>query len=181
MAMTAPTLLQEHLPHNMVISEEDAEFEEDDDIAYARDHNVDAFAANKQLQNGLEGQGDDMGENGVADAGALSDLTDEDAEGEEDEEVGALDQSVGMNEDTEEEEDDEIEGVGAVKIQPKGMEDDDGSIASIQDDDDDDDSASDAAAELSGKDSDADSEVEAEWAQGEDEEDIVETGRNSCV
>lgn len=176
MAMMASTLVQEHLPQSMATSEEDAEFEEDDEMAYGHDNNADTYAASNQLQNGLITQADTemTGEENDEEEDALSedDLTDEDADGEVDDEAGGR----GHSGDMEEEEDDEEEGVGAVKIQPRGMADDDESVASIPDDEE---SASDVELE-SEKDSDADSEVEAEWAQGEDD-DVADTNRNSCV
>jgi histone acetyltransferase SAS3 len=178
--MAAAALMEQELQHSMATSEEDADYEEDDEAVAA---NADAFAANKQLHNGmLQGRGHE-GDNEDEDAEGDSD---EDAEGEEDDEMADAAQNNDDDEEDEEDEEDDDEdddedgeGVGAVKIQPGLSEDDDEDVlpgsdeesaASVDDADDDDES----------KDS-TDAEVEAQWEPAAEEEDEEPTNPNRCM
>lgn len=51
--MAAAVLVEEELQHSMATSEEDAEFEEDDELAPDVLQEAEAFAANNQLHSGL--------------------------------------------------------------------------------------------------------------------------------
>ena len=167
-------LMEEELQNSMATSEEDAEFEEDDELA--ADMNADAYAANNQLHNGMAGaqsEGDedeDDEEEEEEEEGDEEDLTDEDAEGEEDDEMA---DQPNVEEEDESEEDDEDgdedgEGVGAVKIQPGLLEDDDEDAVSGSDDEEEESAAS-ADDDDESKDS-TDAEVEVEWEPTAEEE-----------
>ena len=163
----------------MAISEEDAEFEEDDELVADIMAEPDAFAANNQLHNGMlaeQSAGDDYDEE-VEENGDEDMLSAEDGEG--DEMAGSA-ANNGGGESDEVDEDEDGEGVGAVKIQPglldeddedavSGSEDDDeGSVASLEDDD------------LS-KDS-TDNEAEVEWVSNKDAEEEEEpVNPNRCM
>jgi histone acetyltransferase SAS3 len=176
--MAAAMLMEEELQNS--ISEEDAEFEEDDELAV--DMLGDEFAANNQLHNGMlanvpqsedgEGEDEEDGEDEM--------LSDEDAEGEEDEEMV---DSPNNGDESEEEEGSEGgsegasdgEGVGAVKIQPgldsgpeslSGSEDDEGSVASGDDGE--------------SKDS-TDAEVEVEWDPAAEDDEEEPANPNRCM
>ena len=79
--------MEEELQQSMATSEEDAEFEEEDELAadILADH-ADAFAANNQLHNGML-QEPSEGDEGEEDESEEEMLSDEDAEGEEDDEM----------------------------------------------------------------------------------------------
>ncbi|KAH8812004.1 putative histone acetyltransferase mst2 [Xylogone sp. PMI_703] len=179
--MAAAALRDEEIQSAMVTSEEDAEFEEDDELA------VDSAAseANNQLQNGMR----DVEEDGGNDD---DDLTDEDAEGEEDDEMAGIGMNVGDDEGEEEgedndereeeddeeedEDDDDAEGVGAVKIQPGQEDDDEEAALSVSDEE----SAS-SVEDNESKDS-TDAEAEAEWEPAADEEEEEEQANpNRCI
>ena len=179
--MSATTgLVEDALQHGLATSEEDAEYEEDDMVDDLMAENENAVAANYQLQNGLNGNNDEV-------ASEDDDLSTEheqamltDAEGEDEDMPDSPAIIEEGSEDEEEEEDGE--GVGAVKINPKpGIveedeevlsatdEEDDESVASMDDEDDDDESKGSSDAEL-----------EAEWkSAGEEEEEIANPNR--CV
>ena len=186
--MAAAALLEEELQNSLATSEEDAEFEEDDELAAElMGDNADAYAANIQLQNGMaqataEIEVDE--EDGMEDEEAM--ISDEDAEGEEDDEMADPTSNNGEVDEEEEEEeeasedddeDEDGEGVGAVKIQPGLLEDDedaalgsedDESAASIEDDDESKDST--------------DAEVEEQWEQAAEEEEEDEPANpNRCM
>ena len=187
--MAAAALLEEELQNSLATSEEDAEFEEDDELAAElMADNADAYAANVQLQNGMaEATAEievDEEEDGMEDEEAM--MSDEDAEGEEDDETAdptSNNDEVDEEEEEEEEasedddEDEDGEGVGAVKIQPGLLEDDedaalgsedDESAASIEDDDESKDST--------------DAEVEEQWEQAAEEEEEDEPANpNRCM
>jgi histone acetyltransferase SAS3 len=183
--MTAAALLEEELQNSLATSEEDAEFEEDDELAAElMGDNADAYAANIQLQNGMAeatAEVEEDEEDGMEDEEAM--ISDEDAEGEEDDEMADPASNNGEAEEEEEEEasedddeDEDGEGVGAVKIQPGLLEDDEDaalgsedeeSAASIEDDE--------------SKDS-TDAEVEEQWEQAaEEEEDDEPANPNRCM
>ena len=173
--MAAAVLMEEELQHSMATSEEDAEFEEDDELGGdIGEDNADSFAANNQLHNGMmteRSEGDESN-------GEEAMLSDEDAEGEEDDEMVEL---VPHNdeEDSEEEddEDEDGEGVGAVKIQPGLLEDDEEVMSGTEDDDDE----SVGSMDDGSKDS-TDNEVEVEWEPAaEEEEEPANPNRCMCV
>jgi histone acetyltransferase SAS3 len=138
--------------------------------------NADAYAANIQLHSGMaravtEDEGDEADEEAM--------LSDEDAEGEDDDEMVDPALHNGHTEDDEDaSEDDEDEGVGAVKIQPGLLDDDEDAVlgsddeesaASIPDDDD----------ESKGS---TDAEVEEQWEQAAEEEEEEEPANpNRCM
>jgi histone acetyltransferase SAS3 len=184
--MVAAALLEEQLQNSLATSEEDAEFEEDDDLAAdLMADNADAYAVSIQLQNGMaeainDEEGDeDEDEDAMEDEEAI--LSDEDAEGEEDDDLADPASHNGEVDEDEEEasdEDDDEEGVGAVKIQPGLLEDDEDvasaseeeeSAASIEDDDESKDST--------------DAEVEEQWQQAAEEEEDEEepVNPNRCM
>ena len=177
--MAAAALMEQELQHSMATSEEDADFEEDDEAV-----NADAFAANKQLHNGmLEGRDQEEDDEDEGEEGD----SDEDAEGEEDDEIADAapnnddDEEEGEEDDEEddEDEDEDGEGVGAVKIQPGLSEEEDEdalpgsdeeSAASADEVDDDDES----------KES-TDVEVEAQWEPAAEDEEEEPTNPNRCM
>jgi histone acetyltransferase SAS3 len=172
--MAAAVLMEEELQHSMATSEEDAEFEEDDELAAdTLGENSDEFAANNQLHNGMLAQSEDeAGEDDEM-------LSDEDAEGEEDDEMA--DSGPNNEEDSEEEEDEDEdgEGVGAVKIQPGGLVDDDEEALSGTDDEEE-------ASAVSGEDDDeskdsTDAEVEVEWDPTAEDEEEEPANPNRCM
>ncbi|KAI9049128.1 hypothetical protein LZ554_006976 [Drepanopeziza brunnea f. sp. 'monogermtubi'] len=184
--MAAAVLMEEVLPHSMATSEDDAEFEEDDEIAADGMADAEAFAANNQLHNGLleqiEGRGYDEGEeNGT------EELSDHDAEGEDDDDM--IDSVRNGENGTEDLSDEDAEGVGAVKIQPKGPVDDDEDVVSGSDNEDDvsvasgEDDADDADDDDDDESKDStDGEAEEVWVPDADgEEDNEPANPNRCV
>jgi histone acetyltransferase SAS3 len=189
--MAAAALLEEELQNSLATSEEDAEFEEDDELAAElMADNADAYAANIQLQNGMtdamsDGE-EEEDDDEMEDEQAI--LSDEDAEGEEDDEMADPASNNGEVEDDEEEEeeasdeddedeDEDGEGVGAVKIQP-GLSEDDEDVASALGDEE---SAASIEDDDESKDS-TDAEVEEQWQQAAEEEDDEEpTNPNRCM
>ena len=178
--MVAAALSEEQLQNSLAMSEEDAEFEEDDELAAdLMADNADAYAANIQLQNGMANaivDGEEEEDEVMADEQAI--LSDEDAEGEEDDEIGepAFNNGEAEDEDEEEEEsdeDDDEEGVGAVKIQP-GLLEDDEDVASPSEDEE---SAASVEDDDESKDS-TDAEVEEQWQQAAEEEEEEEEPAN---
>jgi histone acetyltransferase SAS3 len=93
----------------MATSEEDAEFEEDDELAAdTLGENSDEFAVNRQLHNGMLAQSvDEEEEEEEEEEGEDEGVSDEDAEGEDDE----MAENNG-EEESEEEEDEEEDGEG---------------------------------------------------------------------
>src|SRR6266536_827602 len=116
--MAVAALMEEELQNSLATSEEDAEFEEDDELAgdLSAD-NADTFAANNQLHNGM------LAEQSVGDEDEGEDnedeemLSDEDAEGEEDEEMADSAPNNG-EEESEEEDDDEEEDEEEEPVNP---------------------------------------------------------------
>lgn len=176
--MAAAVLIEEELQHSMATSEEDAEFEEDDELAAElMDANADEYAANSQLHDGmLEGQTYGREDEEAEEEEEM--LSDEDADGEDDEMAGPAPNSEDdEGQDGEDDEDEDEEGVGAVKIQPGRAADDDEdvvtaseeeeeSIASVDDDDESKDST--------------DAEVEVQWEPTAEEEEEP-ANPNRCV
>jgi histone acetyltransferase SAS3 len=174
--MAAAVLMEEELQNSMATSEEDAEFEEDDELGGdMREDHADSYAANNQLHSGMmvgrsEG-GDSNGEEAI--------LSDEDAVGEEDDEMPDSAPHNGEDSLDEDDEDEDGEGVGAVKIQPGLLEDDEEAMSGTGTDDDDDESA--ASMDDESKDS-TDNEVEVEWEPAaEEEEEPANPNRCMCV
>ncbi|KAE8451551.1 hypothetical protein EG329_003624 [Mollisiaceae sp. DMI_Dod_QoI] len=172
--MAAAVLMEEELQHSMATSEEDAEFEEDDELAADLLAEQDAaFAANNQLHNGMLGE---PSEDGVDE----DMLSDEDAEGEDEDEM--VDSAPNNGEEESEEEDDDededAEGVGAVKIQPGLLEDDDDEAESGSDEDDD---ASVASVEDDESKGSSDIEVEGEWEAAAEEDEEEPANPNRCI
>jgi histone acetyltransferase SAS3 len=166
--MAAAVLTEMELQNSMATSEEDADFEEDDELA-AMEANADAFAANTQLQNGMLQDRSEGEENEEAE-GDEEAISDGDAEEEEDD----------GEEEEDGDEDEDGEGVGAVKIQPGLLEDDDEDAASASDEeesaasveDDEDDESKDST----------DAEVETKWVPApEEEEDDEPANPNRCM
>lgn len=186
--MAAAVLVEEELQQSLATSDEDAEFEEDDELAAdILADSADAFAANNQLHNGMLEQSCDEEdeEEEEEEEGDEEMISDEDAEGEEDDEIdsapGDGEDDSEVEEEVEEEDDDDEdgEGVGAVKIQPglQIREDDDeasisdedeGSVASVGDEDDE------------SKDS-TDAEVEEEWEAAAVDEEEEPVNPNRCI
>lgn len=175
----AAAVLMEELQHSMATSEEDAEFEEDDELAADIMAEQDAeFAANNQLHNGMLGE---PSEDGAEEDEEM--LSDEDAEGEDEDEVVDSapnnDEEESEEEEEDEDEDEDAEGVGAVKIQPGLLEDDDEDAESVSDDDDD-------ASVASGEDDDeskgsSDAEVEVDWEAAAEEDEEEPANPNRCI
>lgn len=185
--MAAAVLVEEELQQSLSTSEEDAEFEEDDELAAdILADNADAFAANNQLHNGMLEQSDDEEDDeDDEEEGDEEMISDEDAEGEEDDDVdsapdnGDDDSEVEGEVEEEDDDDEDGEGVGAVKIQP-GLQireddeeasisdEDEGSVATVGDDDDE------------SKDS-TDAEVEEEWEAAAVDEDEEPVNPNRCI
>ncbi|EHL00672.1 Acyl-CoA N-acyltransferases (Nat) [Glarea lozoyensis ATCC 20868] len=168
-------LMDEALQHSLATSEEDAEYEEDDLVDDLMAENENAVAANYQLQNGLGvDHGDDSEDDDLSTEHAM--LTDADGEDED-----MPDSPQNIEEESEEEEEEDGEGVGAVKIQPGLLEDDeeamsateeedDESVASVDDEDDDEESKG-----------SSDAEIEVGWkSAGEDEEEEI-ANPNRCI
>ncbi|KUJ21768.1 uncharacterized protein LY89DRAFT_714817 [Mollisia scopiformis] len=172
--MAAAVLMEEELQHSMATSEEDAEFEEDDELAADILAEQDAeFEANNQLHNGMLGE---PSEDGVEEDEEM--LSDENAEGEDEDEMA--DSALNNGEDSEEEEEDEdAEGVGAVKIQPGLLEDDEEDAESGSDDDDDPSVASVEDDDESKASSDV--EVEGEWEAAAEEDEEEPANPNRCI
>jgi len=174
--MAAAVLIEEELQHSMATSEEDAEFEEDYELeAEMIEANADAYAANNQLQNGMLADQSEQGDEEDEREGDEDMLTDEDAEGEEDDEMA--DPAANLEDEEDDgDEDEDGEGVGAVKIQPGLLEDDDEdvvsgsdeeeSVASVEDDDESKDST--------------DAEVEVQWEPAAEEEEEA-ANPNRCM
>jgi len=173
--MAAAVLMEEQLQHSIATSEEDAEFEEDDELGGdIREDTADAFAANNQLHIGMMAERSEGDESN----GEEAMLSDEDAEGEEDDEMVDLVPQNGEEESQDEDDEDEDgEGVGAVKIQPGLQEDDEEVMSGTEDDDDESVGSMDDAS----KDS-SDNEVEVEWEPAvEEEEEPTNPNRCMCV
>ncbi|TVY85493.1 Histone acetyltransferase mst2 [Lachnellula suecica] len=173
--MAAAVLMEEEPQNSMATSEEDAEFEEDDELGGDMgEDNADAFAANNQLHNGMMARGsegdDSNGEGAI--------LSDEDAEGEDDDEIADSARHNGEeNSQDEDDEDEDGEGVGAVKIQPGLLEEDEEAMSGTEDDDDE----SAASMDDDSKDS-TDNEVEGEWeAAAQEEEEEEPANPNRCI
>lgn len=164
--------MEEELQNSVAVSDEDAEFEEDIELGGFTADNADAFAVNAQLQNGMVElkDGEDL-EGGPEDEDAEGE--DEDAEGEDDDEVAPHAREVPI-EDEEDAEDEE--GVGAVKIQPTFLdeEEEDGDATSGAEEDD-----SSASEGDESKDS-TDAEVEVEWEPAVEDEDEI-ANPNRCM
>ena len=179
-------LLEQELQHSLATSEEDAAFEEDDEVvADLMDANADAYAVNNQLRNGmLEGQpeGDIEVEEAEQEEEEDEELSDEDAEGEDDEmgsPIPILDDE-GEDEDDEENEDGDEEGVGAVKIAPARSEDDDEDVVTATEEEEEEESVADVDDDDESNDS-TDAEVEVQWEptveDAEEEEDPANPNR----
>ncbi|TAQ88021.1 hypothetical protein B7494_g3650 [Chlorociboria aeruginascens] len=163
-------LVEEEVQRSLVTSDEDADFEEDEFVA-------DEFAANIQLQNGMAAEMDDLG-------GDDDMFSDEDAEGEIDVDMAdlALNNGDGADDDNEEQEDfededdddDDDEHVGAVKIQPTRLRDEDEDAMPLTDD-----SSLESAIEDDESNS-TDNEVEADWDPTAEEEEEA-TNPNRCI
>jgi histone acetyltransferase SAS3 len=180
MKMAAAVLLEEELQHSLATSEEDAEFEEDDELAAdVMDATADAYAANDQLQNGMledQSEGVDSEDQGEQEE---DDLSDEDAEGEDDDLVDpdALPEDEEGEDDEDEDEDEE--GVGAVKIQPRRKVDDDEDVISGSEEEEE--SVASADDDDESKDS-TDAEVEVQWEPAPEEGDEEEIANpNRCM
>ncbi|RAL67750.1 hypothetical protein DID88_008483 [Monilinia fructigena] len=184
-AAAAAVLMDEEPSRSLATSEDDAEFEEDDEtIPDIINEDANAYAANIQLQNGLMGDHSDK-EDEMEGPGGEEMVTDEDADGEEDDEI--LDEPERMVEDDidgnvelgeGDEDDDDAEGVGAVKIQP-GLEDED-------DEDVESGSDSDSSAEIEEDDDESkdssDVEEETRWqSNGEEGEEEEPINPNRCI
>ncbi|KAH8599789.1 hypothetical protein B0O99DRAFT_659472 [Bisporella sp. PMI_857] len=187
MAAAAAVLLEEELQQSLATHDEDAEFEEDYDVAAEIiEENEDAYAANHQLHDGMR---DDHSE--------MEDLEDEiveeemlsEEEGDDDEEDDEMADSIPdfdgdeeVDEDVESEEADEEEdeeGVGAVKIQPGRLQDDDEDVLTGSDSDSDGSAASAEDDDESKNSSDVD--IEARWEPAADEEDEEPANPNRCI
>jgi histone acetyltransferase SAS3 len=192
--MAAAVLSEEQLQNSLATSEEDAEFEEEDDLAAdLTADNADSYAADIQLQNGIAErvvggvEGEEENEDVMDQEESI--LSDEDAEGEEDDEMAEPVSNNGEIEDedeeavmTDEDEDDDEdgEGVGAVKIQPGLLEDDDDAASASEAEDE---SAASVEDDDESKDS-TDAEVEEQWqqaAEDEEEDDEDHTNPNRCM
>ncbi|KAM0167122.1 hypothetical protein ACHAQE_000754 [Botrytis cinerea] len=188
-AAAAVVLMDGEPSRSLATSEDDADFEEDDDmVPDIINEDANAYAANIQLQNGLIGDHSDLEDDREGPEGEEDMLTDEDADGEEDDEM--LDGPDNMDHTEEEEadenrelgggdeDDDDAEGVGAVKIQP-GLEDDDDEDAESGSD-------SDSSVEIEQDDESkgsSDVEEETRWqSNGEGEEEEEEhVNPNRCI
>ncbi|KFY98432.1 hypothetical protein V500_01673 [Pseudogymnoascus sp. VKM F-4518 (FW-2643)] len=196
--MAAAMLSEEQVQQSMPTSEDDAEYEEDYDQDVDMGANAEAFAANNQLLNGVhqnhtEGYDEHGDENNEEEDEEHrqdheeDDLSDRDAEGEDDYEQDHGDtirMSMGgdgaMDDEEENEDDEDGEGVGAVKIQPRDLEEDDEDAAFGQDDEEE----SEDAAEDASNDSSDESEVEAEaeWEAAVAQDDEAEPiDPNRCI
>ncbi|KFY50003.1 hypothetical protein V496_09660, partial [Pseudogymnoascus sp. VKM F-4515 (FW-2607)] len=173
----------------MPTSEDDAEYEEDYDQDVDMGANAEAFAANNQLLNGVHQnhtEGSGYGENGDENDEEEDeeqrqdheedDLSDRDAEGEDDYEQDHGDTirismaGDGTVDEEENEDDEDGEGVGAVKIQPRDLEEDDGDAAFGQDDEEESEDAADDASNGSSDESEVEAEAEWEAAVAQDDE-----------
>ncbi|KFX95643.1 hypothetical protein V490_03723, partial [Pseudogymnoascus sp. VKM F-3557] len=187
--MAAAMLSEEQVQQSMPTSDDDAEYEEDFDQDVDMGANAEAFAANNQLLNGvhqnhMEGNGyeENGGENNEGEdeenrQDHEDDLSDRDAEGEDDYEQDHGDtirMSMGadgaMDDEEEHEDDEDGEGVGAVKIQPKDLDDDEDAEFGQDDDEESEDAADDASNDSSDEESEAEAEAEWEAAVAQDEE-----------
>lgn len=186
-------MLEHDLQNSLATSDDDAEYEEDYDIAPETLDASDAHAANNQLQNGLlEEQSDGEGEAEEHEVGEVNDemQLEEHAESEDDDmpdpddaPLEDTDEDTGedSNEEDEEEEEEyeDAEGVGAVKIQPGALETDDdvasgsgGADSSASVDEDEDDDSRDST----------DAEVEAQWQSAAEEDEEEEPANpNRCM
>jgi histone acetyltransferase SAS3 len=177
--MAAAALMEEQLQNSMATSDEDAEFEEDDELAAdLLGDNADSYAANNQLHNGMlaeQSVGDE--DEGIENEDEEM-LSDEDAEGEEDDEMIDSAPNNGDEDSDEDEasEEEDGEGVGAVKIQPGLLEDDEDVLSAT---DDDDESIASVEDDDESKDS-TDAEVEVEWEPAAEEEEEP-ANPNRCV
>lgn len=169
----AAVLLEEELQNSMATSEEDAEYEADD-LADLVAENEDAVAANHQLQNGIMADNEDEDEDLASENAAISG---EDAEDEEMAESAQNNVEEDSQED-EDEEDEDGEGVGAVKIQPGLLDDDEDALSGTDDDDED---GSVASGEEDDESKDSDAEVEVEWKSTAEEEEEEPANPNRCM
>ncbi|KFY78848.1 hypothetical protein V499_02093 [Pseudogymnoascus sp. VKM F-103] len=171
----------------MPTSEDDAEYEEDYDQDVDMGANAEAFAANNQLLNGVQQNhtdgsaydehGDENNEDEDEDQRQEDDLSDRDAEGEDDYEQDHGDtirMSMGadgaMDDEEENEDDEDGEGVGAVKIQPRELEDDEEDAEFGQEDAEESEDAADDASHDSSDESEVEAEAEWEAAVAQDDE-----------
>ena len=176
-------LMEEQLQHSMATSEEDAEFEEDDELAPdGLSETAHAYAANNQLQNGMLEDQSEMDEEEGSGEDDEDVLSDEDAEGEDDlgdqvGDIGIEDEEVeDQGDEDEDEEDEDGEGVGAVKIQP-GLRDDDEDVLSGTDDED---SSADVEEDDDESKDSTDAEVEIEWVPAAEEDEEL-ANPNRCM
>lgn len=193
--MAAATLSEKQIQQSMPTSEDDAEYEEDFDQDVDMGANAEAFAANKQLLNGVhqahvegsedEDEDDEDEDRDKDDAeGDEDELSDRDAEGEEDddhmEDTLRVEQDRAGDEE-EEDEDEDGEGVGAVKIQPAGLDEDEDAASAQDDDEESDDTADDVSKNSSESESEA--EVEGEWEAeaAQDDEETERVDPNRCI
>ncbi|OAF63342.1 hypothetical protein VC83_00179 [Pseudogymnoascus destructans] len=185
--MAAAMLLEEQVQQSMPTSEDDAEYEEDYDQDVDMGANAEAFAANNQLLNGVHNNhtngsaydehGDENNEEEDEDHRQEDDLSDRDAEGEDDYEQDHGDTiriSMGgdgaMDDEEENEDDEDGEGVGAVKIQPREPDDDEDDAEFGQDDAEESEDAVDDASHDSSDESEVEAEAEWEAAVAQDDE-----------
>ncbi|KAG9248970.1 putative histone acetyltransferase mst2 [Calycina marina] len=195
MAAAAAALLEKELQQSLVTSEDDAEYEEDDEMPTdIVEENADAHAANNQLHDDMMGDYQHVEEtlgNGIECDEDM--LFDEDAEGEPDDEIAPSYESdsdeeehVEEEEDEEEGTEEEDEGVGAVKIQPGIRNDDeDEEVLSITEDEEDESAVSVVSAGDVDLESKISSDAEAEegrWdpAAADDDEDEP-ANPNRCI
>lgn len=178
-------LMEEQLQRGMATFEEDAEFEEDEEMGLdIRAQNAHSYAANSQLRNGLPADPDSdeeedlQGEDDEEDEEAISDG---DEEGDDDDirdpadDMGEEDEEMEENEEDmyAEEEDDDAEGVGAVKIKPRRHDGDATSGSEVDDDDD-------SSAVIEEDEDASDAEVEVGWVPAA-EEDEEPANPNRCM
>ncbi|OBT73719.1 hypothetical protein VF21_07183 [Pseudogymnoascus sp. 05NY08] len=185
--MAAAMLSEEQVQQSMPTSEDDAEYEEDYDQDLDMGANAEAFAANNQLLNGVhqnntdgsayDEHGDENNEEEDEDNRQEDDLSDRDAEGEDDYEQDHGDtirMSMGgdgaMDDEEENEDDEDGEGVGAVKIQPRELEDDEDDAEFGQEDAEESEDAPDDASNDSSDESEVEAEAEWEAAVAQDDE-----------
>lgn len=167
--MAAAVLMEEELQNSIATSEEDAEFEEDDELA--ADMLGDEFAANNQLHNGMLAASEEgeEGEGAGADDSNSQEDDSEEISGEGSE--GGSEEDLGMEA---EEGGSEGEGVGAVKIQP-GLSSDEEALSGT-----DDESVASGEGDDESKDS-TDAEVEVEWDPAAEDDEEEPANPNRCM
>ncbi|CAG8976859.1 hypothetical protein HYALB_00003470 [Hymenoscyphus albidus] len=171
----AATSLAEELQNKMATSEDDAEYEADDSVDLMAE-NEDSVAANYQLQNGIMADQEGDEEHLHAENAAMSDQDAED----EDMEVSAqnnVEEDDSEDGEDDEDEDEDGEGVGAVKIQPGLLEDDEEALSGTDDDGDE----SVVTVEDDDESKDSDTEVEVEWKSTAGEEEEEPANPNRCI